>query len=256
MRPTVLADSYARLGWVTSLATQARAILDAVEYERQMPSGIEEPLDHLAFLIGDLATNAWACLDMAVTQACEMHNVTVGNTSFPIRNPQLLKAIEGSSLPEPWKKAIRLLQPEDAEVELRSNVEAIWIRGVSNANKHRNLTRALHSRQQLVVGGGVVRSIVTEVTSDEDQSTPTVPAEVFIWDVQRFGKQRSDGTSLIGARTFVSSTLRYVRHALSTFRYAETDGASGREPSASHGVEILKAQMIHPSRSRHWVFED
>lgn len=221
-----------------------------------MPEGVDDPLQTVAFLIGDIATNAYACLDMVVTQLVEHYGASIKFPSFPIHNVSALQQIEKSEIPEIWKAAIRALLPEPGEAQLRDNVEAVWIRELSNANKHRNLTPALLSRAKYHLGPEIVTFTVTSVEEhDEDSSKPVRP-EVFIWDVQRFGGTRRDGIQVISARQFAFLAPLYVKHALTVFKYAETNGTAGSEPSASPGAAIAYSQATHPSRINHWVWDD
>lgn len=249
MEPTILDDSYARLRWVKLLADQARTALDALEHDSGAAEREDERLNHLAFLIGDMATNAWACLDMAVTQLVEHRGVNLKSPSFPILNKDKLKQIRDSDLPEAWKHAITVLQPEDGEHYLRPNIEALWMRDISNANKHRNLTSALRSRMKYRRDAEDTLTIITETVDGSQEPNERVRPEIFIWDIARFG-----GTSnVLNARTLIGVIPRFVEHALSVFRYAETDGERGMEPSPSPGADIMFAKMTHPAHSHRYI---
>lgn len=283
-------DSWKRLLWVEKLVADASEIVDDVArqvlnarviLDRRVVGNfvhvrvrLHEPFvfdSALAFLIADLVINARSCLDMAVTQAVEKASCPVRNPQFPILDDidewgknGTCQSIE-KALDPALVDAIKILQPKhDTDfgfLMVPFNMVALVIREVANANKHRNLTPAVHS----VIGRGLKREVndLKLVYADESAWEATcldlvevkfpdgrvmddsaVADSVFAnFELQitasRFhygGLEKIDvihhGFDIaIPVRGILYDVPRFVRHALESLEYAASNGAKGIEPS-------------------------
>lgn len=179
MTELLFRDSWRRLAWVKQLVTRATEevlsmiepnkpsfdleVRDAPDNDRFSHARFSFVLpvtpDNVTFLVSDIATNARSCLDMAVHEIVDTHGLTLSRQArvFPIEtamhdaqrgqkvNPTMDRKTKQllDVLPAPFVQVISNLQPQYStpygRFAIPSNVTALWIREISNANKHRNV---------------------------------------------------------------------------------------------------------------------
>lgn len=103
------------------------------------------------FLIGNIVTDARSCLDMSIDALWNFYELDRRRVAvqFPLEDNFPQKRIKDerlarflSRLDERFVEAIENAQPDYAGglLDIPSNLSAVFIRNLSNANKHRNIT--------------------------------------------------------------------------------------------------------------------
>lgn len=173
-----LTDSWNRLAWVETQVQQVRALCQpwmhlplrapltiTVDLQASSEGHIEFIADVLAppdlpwqanFIVGDIATDARSCLDMAMTSIFHEYDLEDSASSqrvkaqFPLEDDYVRKTSSGRNnalkrflalLPQEFVQVIELFQPTyPPGPTLPMNISALFISYFSNANKHRNIT--------------------------------------------------------------------------------------------------------------------
>lgn len=163
-----LNDSYQRLTWVNELADRAKDLaLPTAVAAAKATSKLSESRDanghtlhrfvrddipipkELGFLIGDIVVNARSCLDMAMTAIAGYYGLAWRSPQFPMSKyvddgGELVDAgaawAGAKGLPLPVRKVVVDAQPRYVDGDEPRNVTALALQGLSNANKHNNLT--------------------------------------------------------------------------------------------------------------------
>ncbi|KJL23494.1 hypothetical protein RN51_01580 [Microbacterium oxydans] len=239
-RSRLFEDSWDRLAWVerqieevrvlcepwlqlprkatmTVYIDEAAALADHLEFivdvKRPPPSPPE-----VNFLIGNIVTDARSCLDMAIQAVWNAYELGRGGRNlvqFPLEddfaqkargNRQLSSFME--RLDSRFAEVIERAQPNyhGGMVDIPSNLAAIFINKLSNANKHRNITPAVVQHVLSSTGTSLDGIALSLVDGDE---RPGIPPLRFALDFD--GGQHSEHD----ARTYIQELEHGRSRALS-----------------------------------------
>jgi hypothetical protein len=264
--PTLnLDDSYARLGWVQKNVDAILPICAAIDsaggqgqyvYETAaigdfthimyFPMREIDVPDDLGFIISDIAVNLRSCLDMAIQAIIDGYELGLRNQQFPIET-NFAKKSDGrtrallAALPEKVAEFVIEMQPTYegpfGHQDIPTNVTALMIRSVANANKHRNITPVAMTSSsrgfahpatgsfELAPHRSIAGRIpLVEVRTPTDQFREEDAAQLQIMSHRELKIQRSDFRYEalpfeidIPVATFLKDGPGYVRHVLTVF---------------------------------------
>lgn len=162
-----LKNSYERLDWVERTSRQPRDEIRFLEsglapssYQSELKVVAETGSTHvrwranlpnvdpdLTFKIANIAVDLRSCLDMALQEICDHYNVAIKRPQFPVEEPSdgapTLTPLR-TRLPSAFVQVLEHLQPTFTSPlgcsDIPFNQTPLWIRDISNANKHRRVT--------------------------------------------------------------------------------------------------------------------